>query len=283
MVRHVLAWQSASVTRAPFVGRGLSIIDRAQRPIAHITRQRRLRDLLDKGDTIWIVGKYPALSDATASIIGRIIVAKKHDDGMALEFFADYGSCWLPWNDASQLLCAVELKTNRGATFLSPNVGIAQQLQTTREVWPSSLGLLDSYADNLLKRPSVFVSYRWATSADLMQHLLPALTHAGYAVWVDRWSGPRRFREKGTFQPEEVVKSLLSDAIRKADLMISVTSADYHNGLWTSYEASTAEAEGRVVISIADELLRQHIQTGTLNSFIADAAPRRGVAVRPND
>lgn len=270
MVQHVLAWQSTSITDAPVVGEGMSVVDRAHRPIAHKTDQRRLRGLLAQGDSIWIVGRYRSLSNAAASIIGRIIISEKRESGKSTTFAAAPESYWLPWNDAYDLLHQVELKGKRGSAFLMPEVDPAQQLQTTRQVAASSHDLLASFADDLRRRLSVFVSYSWSSSADLMPHLLPALAGAGCSIWIDRWSGPRRFKEDGKSQPNEIVEQLLADAIHKTDLVIAVIAATYETGLWTTYEASTARNKNKSVIQIPDQLLRQHIERGDLNSFVKE-------------
>lgn len=76
MSKSVLAWQAASVARAPVLPQGGSIVGRAPQPVAHVTRQKRLAELLAIGDTIWVVGRYAKLSHASVSLIGRIIIAK---------------------------------------------------------------------------------------------------------------------------------------------------------------------------------------------------------------
>lgn len=234
MSKNVLAWQAASVARTPILPQGGSIVERAPQPVAHVTRQKRLAELLAIGDTIWLVGRYAKLSHASVSLIGRIVIAKKTLKDGAVTFLASRESHRLPWNNASLVLGSVELNSRHGPVFLSPSVGIAQQLQTTREIASGSKELIERFSADLKARPSVFINYNWTATTDILPVLLPALSEAGFAIWVDRWSGPRRIKDGKIFQPPDLITKLIADAIVSSDLVVALVSDEYEASRWTS-------------------------------------------------
>lgn len=132
-----------------------------------------------------------------------------------MTFLASRESHWLPWNNASLLLGSIELNSRHGPVFLSASVGTAQQLQTTREIASGSTELIERFSADLKARPSAFISYNWTATTDILPVLLPALSEAGFAIWVDRWSGPRRIKDGKNFQPADLITKLIADAIVK--------------------------------------------------------------------
>ncbi|MDX8501921.1 toll/interleukin-1 receptor domain-containing protein [Mesorhizobium sp. VK4C] len=268
MQTHFISWQSRGVANAPQISDQASIADRSFAPVAHVTRQRRLFRRINVGDSIWIAGRYPMLSDAAGSLIGRIDVADKTMEGSVLRFAASPESYWLPWNDASRLMMSLAFN-NKGMTrALDLNVGIAQQLQTTREIASPFCEVLETYASAVRHRPMIFVSYRWALSSDVMRFLLPALEAIGCSVWIDRWSGPRRFKEGRANQPKDTVKMLLSKAIGHCHAMFAIVDSDYHTGEWTSFEYTAASTIGVPIHEFSGARLRQIYEEGGINEHL---------------
>ncbi|WP_217574941.1 toll/interleukin-1 receptor domain-containing protein [Mesorhizobium sp. GbtcB19] len=252
-----------------------SIADRSFAPVAHVTRQRRLFELIKVGDSIWLAGCYPVLSPAAASIIGRIVVAEKTMENSVLRFAAAPGSYWLAWNDASQLMKTLEFDNKGIARALNVDVGIAQQLQTTRKVSNAHCETLEAYASEIRRRPMIFVSYRWTASTDVMRFLLPGLEAVGYSVWIDRWSGPRRFKGGRTNQPENIVKQLLSTAMGQCCAMVAIVDENYYNSEWTSFEYATASTIGVPTYGFSDVWLRNAYQANDLIDNLRDVLPRK--------
>ncbi|NTF34746.1 toll/interleukin-1 receptor domain-containing protein [Rhizobium skierniewicense] len=273
MSKSVLAWQAASAARAPVLPQGGSIVERAPQPVAHVTRQKRLAELLAIGDTIWVVGRYAKLSHASVSLIGRIVIAKKTIKDGAVTFLASRESHWLPWNNASLLLSSMELNSRHGPVFLSPSVGMAQQLQTTREIASGSTELIERFSADLKARPSAFISYNWTATTDILPVLLPALSEAGFAIWVDRWSGPRRIKDGKNFQPADLITKLIADAIVSSDLVVALVSDAYEASRWTSLEGSIARENNKPTVRLPVAEIRRHIQAGTLGPYLAESMP----------
>ncbi|WP_416409618.1 toll/interleukin-1 receptor domain-containing protein [Agrobacterium rosae] len=181
-----------------------------------------------------------------------------------MTFLASPESHWLPWNDASLVLSSIKLNSRTGPAFLSPSVGLAQQLQTTREIAPSSYELMESFSVELRARPSVFISYIWAAATDILPALLPALSEAGFAIWVDRWSGPRRFKDGRNLQPADLVTKFIADAVVKSDLVLALVSDEYDTSRWTSLETSLAQENSKPIVRLPLVEIRKHTQAGTL-------------------
>lgn len=268
MGTHFIAWQSRRVVNAPQILDQASIAERSFAPVAHVTRQRNLFERINVGDLIWLAGRYPILSDAAASLIGRIVVSEKTIENSVVRFAASPESYWLGWNDASRLMMTLAFN-NKGITkALDAHVGIAQQLQTTREIANACYEILEGYALDVRSKPTIFVSYRWALSSDVMRFLLPALEAVGYSVWIDRWSGPRRFKEGRTNQPDDTVKMLISSAIGHCQAMLAIIDEKYHTGEWTSFEYATASMTGTSIYDVSDAQLRANYEAGGIIDYL---------------
>lgn len=268
MGTHFIAWQSRGVVNAPQIPDQASIAERSFAPVAHVTRQRNLFERINVGDMIWLTGRYPILSDAAASLIGRIVVSEKTIENSVLRFAASPESYWLGWNDASRLMMTLAFN-NKGITkALDADVGIAQQLQTTREIANACYEMLEGYALDVRSKPMIFVSYRWALSSDAMRFLLPALEAVGYSVWIDRWSGPRRFKEGRANQPEDTVKMLISSAIGHCQAMLAIIDENYHTSEWTSFEYVAASMTGTSIYEVSDAQLRANYKAGRIIDYL---------------
>jgi hypothetical protein len=275
MIRnHFIAWQAANISNAPRLASVLSIVERAAIPLEHVTRQRHLFDRARKGDAIWLLGRYASLSAASASLIGCIIVDEKIIDGEIFRFKALPESFWLGWNDISQLFSTLEFLRGASSRTVFPDIGLAQQFQTTRQVAHGSQEKLAKYAEKLKARPKLFLSYRWGASTDLMKYLLPAIDRLGYSAWVDRWSGPRRFKSSGRLEPEETVRELLGGAIADSQILLAIADEGYHSAVWTSFEYRAAKDAGIRICEVTAQSLRG-LSTRELVDFLRGALPEQ--------
>ncbi len=121
----------------------------------------------------------------------------------------------------------------------------------------------------------LFVSYRWSESSDVVAALLPKLAAAGYSVWWDRWSGPRRLTEEEAPPPE--LASMLEVAIERASAALVVLGASYHEGRWTAHEYAEIERRGVPRVEITDSELRSAVAGSGIDGLLSHlkALPRR--------
>lgn len=265
-----LAWQSNTTRKAPKLDGSGSIVDRSDQPIGHKTAQLRLLNLIREGDTVWIAGRYRSISDAPVSLVGKIVVADATRNGDMAYFRASDQSVWFPWNDASYPLRQISLKSNKGNRCLDHETDVAFQLQTTREVDENSYDLLSRFEADLMTRPTAFFSYNWSASSNLTRKILPAIHTAGFGTWIDRWSGPRRFKDGRRYQPEELVKQLLQNAIASANVFIALIGDRYETNNWTRYEMTVAEALRRPIKRLPAELLRKLPDQSAIDRLVSD-------------
>ncbi|WP_413711808.1 hypothetical protein [Rhizobium sp. Rhizsp82] len=270
MVTHALTWQASKSSSAPEVGAGISIVGRAERPFGHATRQQRLDGILEVGDTIWIMGRYQLLSPVAASLIGRIDIEAKTREGNSVSFKASDKSFWLPWNDAGPIIGSIQSLGASENLPLRPR-RLAQQLQTTKVLSSSSAESVTSFAEALRMRPVAFLSYSWSRSTDLLSTLLPLLSDLGFGVWVDRWSGPRRFKN----EPDPLVEELLTRAVAKSALLISLTGDDSISRKWTDFEGAVADDLAKPMVMLLDNDLRHQLRTGDLRAFLKEKIKER--------
>ncbi|MDR9805475.1 toll/interleukin-1 receptor domain-containing protein [Rhizobium hidalgonense] len=270
MPKAFLAWQSNVSRKAPKLDASGSIVDRSDRPIGHKTGQLRLLNLIQEGDAIWIVGRYRNISDASVSLVGKIVIAEAMRDGDTAYFRASDQSVWFPWNDASYALRQILLKSHNGKRCLDHETDLAFQLQTTREIDENSYELLCDFEAGLMNRPKVFLSYNWSDSSSLTRTILPAIQTAGLGIWIDRWSGPRRFKDGLRYQPEELVKQLLQKAIASANVFIALIGDRYEMNNWTRYEMRAAEALLRPIVRLPTELLKHLPYQSAIDRFVSD-------------
>jgi hypothetical protein len=216
---------------------------------------------------IWLAGNYPKLGRPEAALDGYIIVAnvqtekgtgerntKGKKDRGKLIYDAGDESAWLPWIDAGELLYSCKFVSRSGPITLLRDRSLGQQLRFTLEICSASAAKVGRFAAAVRKKPSMFISYRWSDSSDVVAALMPKLAAAGYTVWWDRWSGPRRLAEEQAPPPE--LATMLKIAIERAPAALIVRGASYHDGCWTAYEYAEINRQGVPKIAIADSELR---------------------------
>jgi TIR domain len=241
--RHFLAWiPHERPDTAPIIDDKSSISTRAFKPTAHVTGQR-LAQRVRTGDIIWLVGSYRRMGRPEASFDGRIVVANVRKEGNKLIFAAGDGSAWLPWVDSTELLYSCKFATRRGLITLERSRALGQQLRFTLQISSRSALEVEGFARAVLRRPSLFVSYRWAKSSDVVAALIPMLSALGYAVWWDRWSGPRRLAKEKAPSPELAL--MLAMAIEHASTALVVLSPGYRTRLHAFTHATSCPSQRR--------------------------------------
>ena len=103
---------------------------------------------------------------------------------------------------------------------------------------------------------------------DVVSALLPRLAMAGYAVWWDRWSGPRRLADEQA--PSRELASMLDTAIDRAFAALIVLGASYHKGHWTAHEYAAIKRRGIPRVEIMDSKLRSAGADGGFDELIRD-------------
>jgi hypothetical protein len=270
MPKNVLVWQSASARSTPSLPLKLSIKDRAGRPIAHVTRQVWLADLLSKGDTIWIVGRYKQISNASVSLIGCIVIETVTVADGLVTFMASAESQWLPWNDMTGLIPALRFQTKTGEVSVSTTSDISQQVQTSRELAPTCVEALEKLAAELFGKPRLFLSYMWRDATSILPYLLPVLTNAGFGVWVDRWSGPRRLKDGKNHHSDEALRALFNDAIIASEIVVVLEGEGIDKNQWTAFELAVAQAANKAIVKMDVASIRNHWRDQTLSQYVAE-------------
>jgi hypothetical protein len=278
---HFVAWIHEESTRiAPARAQVEGIVTRAFAPLRHVTGQIGLSSRLSVGDVIWLVRSTKSLGRFEAALDGRISVAKieREDelDRQKLVVKAGEGSAWLPWRDAGVLIRACRFRSGAGSVRLHPDRSLAQQLRITRQLDPDSAPQVEAFADEIRSSRSVFVSYRWQESGELVPLILPLLAERGLAVWWDRWSGPRRLREECA--PDDDLAQMLSLAIGRSDTALVVRTRDYDRARWTAHEFREIVRQRVPRLEVSGDDLARAISDGSA-AILADRI--RGLVHQP--
>ena len=264
MVRHFLTWiPHKRPLSAPVSRDTSSIAERAFAPQAHVTRQLGLKNKINRKDVIWLVGSHKALRRPEVALDGRIVVENKDErrEAGTLVFKAGIGSEWFPWRDATELVWGSKLSSAVGSKALNR----PQQLRFTRELCATSIPAFEQFAVNIQAARSVFISYRWCNSTDIVPQLMPLLAR-DFGIWWDRWSGPRRLENE--VAPDADLAQMLGMAIERADTAIIVRSPGYETAPWTAYEYSQIMRRERPRFEIEDAEIREAIACGKIAHLV---------------
>jgi len=191
-IRHFMAWiPHERPLTAPLLSDPSSVALRAFAPSAHVTGQLELMHKIRQKDIIWLVRSAKTVGRPEAALDGRIVVGNvqcgtcskeqigmKKQESRTLIYTADTGSSWFPWKDASDMIYKCNFKSNDRISNLTIGRPLGHQLRFTRQIHDTCTECIQMFADKILSSPSIFVSYQWKSSTNIIPVLLPLLADA---------------------------------------------------------------------------------------------------------
>jgi hypothetical protein len=247
-------------------------LDALKQPIAHIFGHAFLAERLKKPGhhVLWFVGapsdpgsKLPFSLDARMSVKRLVFgIAQceraylrqamerrlaKNPDGCICAAIADpRDATYFGFNNVERLIGPALLGTCADVTLTDQDrARLGQKLQSPRRLTPELAEKLTRCADQLARRPQVFISYRWRDATQIVMRLVPQLEKAAHACWWDRWSMARSVAEGQIPAPPAQLETALACAISDCKVGIIVRSQNYDSSKWTTLERCYMEKAHR--------------------------------------